>query len=247
MIRECDSEVLEALVRGQLDGETAQAVAQHAAGCAACRDELSWLRAEAELMARKKQAQPSLSPSLWEGIARRIAEPEIVTPPLDARTPASDPLRSSSSTSLPSPSRRWHWGARVVSSGLVAAAAAALLFVAWPHGPAQRRELANSLGDAAMMPSATRSHKKLTPDATLTQAEQEYQAALKVLEAQYKAERGHLPPTVARRYDSMLEQTRTRVAGARIAAGNDVEGRLVVLDGYAEYLRSLQLIVSDIR
>ena len=82
---------------------------------------------------------------------------------------------------------------------------------------------------------------------TLDKAEREYQDAAKVLEAEYAAERSRLPPSVAERYDRMLSTTRTQVADARATAGNDVDGRMVVLDGYAEYLRNLQTIVSDIR
>ena len=81
----------------------------------------------------------------------------------------------------------------------------------------------------------------------LDKAEREYQDAAKVLEAEYAAERNRLPPSVAERYDRMLSTTRTQVADARATAGSDVDGRMVVLDGYAEYLRNLQTIVSDIR
>ena len=90
-------------------------------------------------------------------------------------------------------------------------------------------------------------HKKVSADVTLDKAEREYQEAAKVLEAEYAAERNRLPPSVAERYDRMLSATRTQVADARATAGNDVDGRMVVLDGYAEYLRNLQTIVSDIR
>ena len=90
-------------------------------------------------------------------------------------------------------------------------------------------------------------HKKVSADVTLDKAEREYQEAAKVLEAEYAAERSRLPPSVAERYDRMLSATRTQVADARATAGNDVDGRMVVLDGYAEYLRNLQTIVSDIR
>ena len=43
------------------------------------------------------------------------------------------------------------------------------------------------------------------------------------------------------------EEQAKLVADARVNAGSDVDGRMVVLDGYAEYLRSLQTIVTDIR
>ena len=60
----CPTEELEALVADKLDGETAERVRAHLAGCAACKEELAWLQAEAELMARRRDAQPELSPAL---------------------------------------------------------------------------------------------------------------------------------------------------------------------------------------
>jgi hypothetical protein len=240
MSRQCNTEELEALVFGKLDADTAAAVEKHAAGCGACADELAWLRAEQELMARRRAAQAPLSPSLWEGIAARVAEPRIVTPPGETAAPPPEPPRAPSPLLRP---RRWHWGARLAYGGLVTAAAAALLFVAWPHGPAPR--------PIAQLPQTgmgrtTHAHKKLAPDVALSNAEKEYTEALAILEAQYKQKRGQLPPQLAKRYDSMIEKTRSRVSDARIAAGNDVDGRMLVLDGYEEYMRSLQKIVTDI-
>ena len=46
---------------------------------------------------------------------------------------------------------------------------------------------------------------------------------------------------------SMLGTTRTHVVEARAAAGSDVDARLRVLDGYTEYMRSLETIVYDIQ
>jgi hypothetical protein len=247
MSRLCNTEELEALVLGKLDAETAAAVEKHAVECGACGDELAWLRAERELMTRRQAAEAPLAPSLWEGIAARIAEPRIVTSP--ASEAGTAPQTTAPQTTAPLPRvplpqpKRWHWGARVAYGGLIAAAAAALLFVGWPHGPSQpdARLLQDSLGR-----QPTRVHKKLAPDVALNNAEHEYAEALAVLEAQYKAKRGQLPPTLAKRYDTLIEKTRSRVSDARIAAGNDVDGRMLVLDGYEEYMRSLQTIVSDI-
>ena len=222
----CPTEELEALVADELDDETAARVRAHVAGCASCQAELKWLAAEAELMARRRARQPEVSPALWNGIAERIAQPETSPAPVAAPTP----IRV----------RRWGWGAKVAYGGLLAAAAAAVVFATWPG---QIHIVPGDLGHAP----AVAVRKKVSADVTLDKAEREYQDAAKVLEAEYAAERGRLPPSVAERYDRMLSATRTQVADARATAGNDVDGRMVVLDGYAEYLRNLQTIVSDIR
>ena len=223
----CPTEELEALVAEELDEESAARVRAHVAGCASCQAELKWLAAEAELMARRRKAQPELSPELWRGIAERISQPVVAAPPVAAPTP----LR---------PQRRWGWGARVAYGGLIAAAAAAVVFASWPG---QIHTVTSDLG----RPPTVAARKKPSPDVVLDKAEREYQDAAKVLEAEYAAERNRLPPSVAERYDRMLSATRTQVADARATAGNDVDGRMIVLDGYAEYLRNLQTIVSDIR
>jgi hypothetical protein len=222
----CPTEELEALVAEELDDETAERVRAHVAGCASCQAELKWLAAEAELMARRRERQPEVSPAVWQGIAERIARPEAA------------PVAPSNVT--PIRGRRWGLGAKVAYGGLLAAAAAAVIVATWPG---QIRTVPPDLG----RPPTVAEHKKVPADVTLDKAEREYQEAAKVLEAEYAAERSRLPPSVAERYDRMLSATRTQVADARATAGNDVDGRMVVLDGYAEYLRNLQTIVSDIR
>ena len=228
----CPTEELEALVAETLDDETAARVRAHVAGCASCQAELKWLAAEAELMTRRRAQQAELSPALWRNIAERIAP-----------TSASADERPAAPLAAPTPvraARRWGWGARVAYGSLLAAAAAAVVFASWPG---QIHVVPNDLGGR---PSVA-VHKKLSADAALDKAEREYEDAAKVLEAEYAAERNRLPPSVAERYDRMLSTTRTQVADARATAGSDVDGRMVVLDGYAEYLRNLQTIVSDIR
>lgn len=224
----CPMEELEALVAGELDDASAERVRAHVAGCASCQAELKWLTAEAELMARRRGKQPEVSPAIWQNIAERIARPEG-----EGATPVAPPTPIRAA-------RRWGVGARLAYGGLIAAAAAAIVFASWPgqiHVPPR---------DFGSAPSAA-VRKKVPADVTLDKAEREYQEAAKVLEAEYAAERNRLPPSVAERYDRMLSATRTQVADARATAGNDVDGRMVVLDGYAEYLRNLQTIVSDIR
>jgi hypothetical protein len=234
MSPDCDLEILEALARGELDGGRAAKVEAHVTTCDECRDELAWLRAERALMARRRAGEAPVSPAVWENVAARIAEPTIVRP--EVEKPAVASLETARQT-------RRSLAARVVSAGAVLAAAAGLVFVAWPHGPSLPVAGIHHDGGAA----TARAHKKLSPEVALNNAEHEYQEALSVLEAQYKAKRGTLPPELAKRYDATLGKTRTRVMDARAAAGNDVDGRVLVLDGYEAYLRSLQTIVSDIR
>jgi Putative zinc-finger len=227
----CSIEELEALVAGTLEADAAARVQTHVDGCASCREELQWLRAEAELMARRRDRHADVSPALWEGIEARLMRPPA--PAASAvSAPTATPVRAA---------RRWGLGARIAYGGLVTAAAAAVIVAIWPG------QVHNVPGDLGRPAPVAAARKKLSADAALDQAEREYLSAAKVLEAEYQAERGRLPPSVAERYDRMLNKTRTQVADARVQAGNDVDGRMVVLDGYAEYLRSLQTIVSDIR
>jgi hypothetical protein len=231
----CSVEELEALVEDKLDDEATARVTAHVASCEACRDDLAWLRTEAELMARRRQQQPELAPALWQSIAERVAQPAAVA-----------------TNVVPLKAKRWGLGARVAYGGLLAAAAAAVVVATWPGQgvhvlPSDLRDAGLSTTTTAAKLDAHRSGKKLAPDVALDNAEKEYRDAAGLLEAEYKEERGRLPPSVAERYDRMLAETRARVADARVVAGNDVDGRMVVLDGYAEYLRSLQTIVTDIR
>jgi hypothetical protein len=220
-------EELEALVAGTLDAAALARVQAHVAACDACQRELAWLRTEAELMARRRAVEPEVRPEIWQEIAARLARPAAAAAPAQ---PSSAPVRV----------RRWSLGARVAYGGLLAAAAAAVIVATWPG---QMHNMPADLGHAPLVAA----RKKVAPEVALDKAEREYLDAAKVLEAEYQLERNRLPPSVAERYDRMLEKTRTQVADARVQAGSDVDGRMVVLDGYAEYVRSLQTIVMDIR
>jgi putative zinc finger protein len=233
----CPTEELEALVTDTLDGETAERVRAHVADCASCKEELAWLQAERELMARRRAHEPALSPALWQAIVERLPENRRDASVESGAHPVTP---SPTADATPLRVRRWGWGARVAYGGLLAAAAAAVVFASWPG------QMHNVPGDLGGRPSVA-ARKKVAPDVTLDKAEREYMDAAKVLEAEYASERNRLPPSVAERYDRMLSATRTQVADARATAGSDVDGRMVVLDGYAEYLRSLQNIVSDLR
>ena len=85
------------------------------------------------------------------------------------------------------------------------------------------------------------------PIAALDKAEREYLQALDTLEAEYRRQRQGLPPAVAARYDGALERTRAAINQARTASGKDVDGRVALLEGYDDYLWSLQTIVAELQ
>lgn len=226
----CSVEELEALVAGRLDDEARARVAAHAAVCDECKEELAWLRAEAELMTRRRESAAEPAAELWDGIAARIANP-----PVAAAAPSQP---------------RWSWSARVAYGGLIVAAAAAVVLVTLPGVKLFNRGLRDSTASVGRLPRIAAEpsvRKKLSPSETFDRAEAEYRDAAAVLEQEYQQQRGKLPAPIAEQYDHMLHKTRTQIADARTAAGSDVDGRMVVLDGYADYLRSLQTIVTDIR
>src|ERR1700742_3424232 len=108
----CSVEELEALVAGNLDEETAARVQAHAEACDECKEELAWLRAEAELMTRRRESSPAPAAAVWDAIEARVANP-----PVAAVAPEAP---------------RWSWGARIAYGGLIVAAAAAVLLVTMP-------------------------------------------------------------------------------------------------------------------
>src|SRR2546428_12870231 len=65
-------EELESLALGELPRDSAAQVEAHAAACPQCARELSWLRAEQTLLARRPPAQTA---HLWAGIAARLRHP----------------------------------------------------------------------------------------------------------------------------------------------------------------------------
>jgi anti-sigma factor RsiW len=216
-------EQLEALAQGTLPESARASVEAHVAGCPACADELAWLRQEAALMQRRRAQQPALSPALWSAIERQIAGP---APPAVVAAAGVHRLR--------------RLGARLAYGGLLAAAAAAVVVATWPGQIHQR--------PADLGPVAGQARRAKVPaEVAVERAEREYLDVAKTLEDEYQRRRAWLPAGVVRRYDNLIAQTRTRVADARVQAGNDLDGRLVVLDGYAEYVNSLQTIVSDLR
>ena len=81
--------------------------------------------------------------------------------------------------------------------------------------------------------------------AALDRAEADYRDAAKVLEAEYARLRPGLDPKVAERWDETLTRAHTQLGEARAVAGEDVNARMQVLDGYAGYLRSLRNVIEQ--
>lgn len=156
-------------------------------------------------------------PALWSAIERRLS------------TPPAAPVRGGSNLAL---------------AGILTAAAAAAVLALWP---AQRHLISRELRDPSAAATLVAARHEQPAAQALDRAEREYHDAVRQLEAEYRQERAQLPPSVAATYDRSLDQTRTHIAAARTMAGGDLYGRMQVLDGYAEYVRSLQTLVSDLR
>ncbi len=118
-------EDLEALALGELEAGRADAIRAHADACAGCSRELSWLRAERALLARRPTPDTA---HLWAGVAARLRHPR--------RRP------------------RWAWRLAVAGAG-VAAAAAVLLVALHPAPaplPAQQAPIARRQARFAIDP-----------------------------------------------------------------------------------------------
>ena len=129
----------------------------------------------------------------------------------------------------------WAWRASVAAAGL--AAAAAMLLVVLKPKPAP----------VVQQPIARRHEYKPDPKAlaALDRAEADYRDAAKVLEAEYARLRPGLDPKLAARWDETLTRAHTQLGEARAVAGEDVNARMQVLDGYAGYLRSLRNVIEQ--
>jgi len=224
----CNLDDLEALVAGELPPEHAASVMAHAAECAECGEELRWLRSERELM-RRRVAREALRPSeldhLWSGVEARLER------------------RGGW--------RRWlHSWWRPSTMSLAVAAAAALAFIggrraaeraAHPTTTIAMREPA-----ARVVGVSARSGAERDPVRVLDEAEAQWRAAADELQQRYLGYRAQLSPREAERLDRSLERTRRQISEARALAGNDVQARVAVLDGYSDYVLSLHRLVSDL-
>jgi hypothetical protein len=223
----CDPEALEALVADALSPERAAALQTHARTCSDCGRELAWLRAERRLMVERKSAEPGLPADLWRAVENRIG--------------GATPVRRSR------PGGRFL--ARLafpVLTGAAALAAGLLLYFRLPPGatlrplPGQAPVLSASRPDA--LPAASPSAPGVM--AVLDAALVEYQQAVAELEADLRRSRGRLPVAVAQDLDRRFGPARRELDQARagVAVG-DPQARMRALDGYADYVRSLQAAV----
>lgn len=131
-----------------------------------------------------------------------------------------------------------HWSRRIAFSAAGAVAAAAVLLFA----------LRPRIAPVAT-PATVAQRDDFRPDpralAALDRAEIDYRDAAKVLEAEYDRLRPRLDPALAKRWDETLSRAHTQLGEARTVAGDDVNARMQVLDGYAGYLRSLRNVVQQ--
>lgn len=235
-------EALEALARGGIPpAEPAAADASegaflHLRGCAVCLRELAWLRAELRLVARRKDGQGPLPPALWDAIAARLPAGKSGGAPRPGAAGPAPRFR---------PARALGRRPRL-AAGLAASAAAAAAVVVLAVRPASRDAGSLGTGDevAAVGPSAA-SDDLPSPGVAraLDRAEIDTQAAARVLETEVRARRINLDASTAGGWDESLASARGQLDSARALAGDDVEARMRVLDGYAVYLRSLRALV----
>jgi negative regulator of sigma E activity len=215
-----DIELLELLARGQGSAET-QA---HVDGCAECTSEVAWLHKERALVAQRPE--PDVS-HLWAGIEERVAtKPEV--------------------------RRRPHWYRPLAAAAAVAAAAMVILFVKRPQRtqpPAQQQPVAQQTQQPQAQQPAQPPPRHIDPKslAALETAEKDYRHAATVLEEEYATLRPALDPKLAARWDETLTRARASLGEQQkaVAAQDDVRGRMRVLDGYAEYLRSLRDVIEN--
>jgi hypothetical protein len=231
-----DIEALEALAMGKGAAESASHVEQ----CAECAREVAWLRAERALIARRPAVKAG---HLWAGIEQRIS-----------RNFGDTKLNSSRLSrfgrveyhvpAIP------HWARRIgVGAASVAAAAAVVLIFLRTRPPQIAQQPGGPSAVASQSGDAPKPREEYRPDpktlAALDRAEADYRDAAKILEAEYDRMRPHLDPKLAKRWDETLTRAHTQLGEARAVAGNDVNARMQVLDGYAGYLRSLRNVVQQ--
>jgi hypothetical protein len=119
-------EELEALTLGELAPDRAASVESHARDCSECSGELSWLRAEKALLARRPAPATD---HLWAGVAARLRHPR--------RGP------------------HWAWRIAVAGAGVAAAAAVLLVTTLQPSPaplPAQQPPVARRQARSAIDP-----------------------------------------------------------------------------------------------
>jgi hypothetical protein len=227
-----DIEELEALALGRRAAESEAHVAQ----CAECAREVAWLRAEHALIARRPAVKAD---HLWAGIEQRLS-----------RNFGDTKLNSSRLLRFGRVEYRVPKMRRIgVGAASVAAAAAVVLIFLRTRPPQIAQQPGGSSAVASQSGGEQKPREEYRPDpktlAALDRAEADYRDAAKILEAEYDRMRPHLDPKLAKRWDETLTRAHTQLGEARAVAGNDVNARMQVLDGYAGYLRSLRNVVQQ--
>lgn len=215
------SEDIEALVRDELTDSRAARVAAHIADCASCRDEEDWLRVELAAFDARLEQAPGAD-DLWAGVEASIGEDVVVERPARSR----------------------NGGLIWFSSGFVAAAAvAAAVFLFALPTTTTTTTTATRPQPVVNVPVKEVGDKVLV---ALDKAEQQYLAALDVLRAEYTKRHSGDDRVVVLAYDKAMDTNLHRLRTARMAAGNDVEGRVRVLDAYSSYVLTLQSAVEGL-
>ena len=220
----------------ELEAMSAETLA-HVAQCAACAREVAWLRAERALLSRRPA--PGVE-HLWAGVEERTQAAGLR--PSGLGRPQASGFRPQG---LGGKFSGWRprWGRRVAFSAAGVAAVAAVLVLALRPRVAP----IGGQGPGAQGPVAQRDDFRPDPKAlaALDRAEADYRDAAKVLEGEYERLRPQLDPALAKRWDETLSRAHTQLGEARKVAGDDVNARMQVLDGYAGYLRSLGNVVRQ--
>ena len=222
-------------------------VAAHVAQCEVCAREVAWLRAERAMLSRRPS--PPVH-QLWAGIAARVgaaaaageAAAEAEAEASGLRLQASGEAAAGSglqASGRQGSGGRARWARRLAFSAAAFGAAAAVFLVLLPR----TAPVAGQVG----VGRAFAPREEFRPDpralAALDRAELDYRDAARVLEAEYDRLRPQLDPALAKRWDETLSRAHTQLGEARKVAGDDVNARMQVLDGYAGYLRSLRNVV----
>jgi hypothetical protein len=191
---------------------------RHVSECAECITEVGWLQRELVLVSQRPE--PDVS-RLWTAVERRIQ-------PMQRKT-------------------HWHRPALVAA---VAATAMVVLFLKRPHpAPAIVQPVQQQQPVAQLTPQAQpqpKHHIDAKSLAALDTAEADYRHAAGVLETEYASLRKDLDPRLASHWDETLTRARAQLVDQqKSVASDDVRGRMQVLDGYAEYLRSLKDVIQN--
>lgn len=242
MSAKCPKEDLDRLARDQLPPGEAEAVATHAASCAACQRELSWLRTERELLARRRSQPAPLSPLIWKNVEAQVALSRRRRRWFDVRA-------------------LWSWQPQWLGFSFAAAAAVALAVVTgtghlsqWVVGEGQQGEA--RIGGVSVLPAGDPASggPRVTPigltsedgaaDEAMERAEQSYKQAFTELERAYERRRGQMSPEQAQHYAQQFNAVRRLLKsagkGAAKGADRDVEARVQRLDAYSAYMHAIQ-------